>query len=120
MTSDTESYIGLNYHFDDNKFRWVDNTIFNYSNWQNGQPNITLDQYCVVQYRSYWYSRNCNYTSAFICKKDANRNTYQDLAAIQPLKNKFKSSSKNSFCPTRCPDGWAYFNEAKSCYKVWF
>nr|XP_008113584.1 PREDICTED: C-type lectin BpLec-like [Anolis carolinensis] len=66
-------WIGLHDPRQNRRWRWTDESVYNYKSWRNGQPDgYANSEYCVelVCYTAFkqWNDANCKTTNTFICK----------------------------------------------------
>ncbi|XP_071527696.1 macrophage mannose receptor 1-like isoform X2 [Panulirus ornatus] len=70
--SDTSLWIGGRALMDSG-FTWVDETPFDFDNWDKGEPNSMYDaEDCVALYshrQGYWNDQNCGYQQGHVCKR---------------------------------------------------
>ncbi|CAD5120109.1 DgyrCDS8687 [Dimorphilus gyrociliatus] len=111
-TSKTITYwIGLSSRVRDRpqKFQWVDNAPFDYSNWADGEPNgQPYEVQCTEAYsnndRNYgkWNDHDCNSDIGYICQY--RKNAQNEITSAPPP-------------PPRCDNGWDAYNH--NCYKFY-
>ena len=64
-------WIGLNDLGKEAAYKWVDGSIYNYANWEFGQPNdYNRQENCVglIGYRGKWNDQHCQTKASFVCK----------------------------------------------------
>uniref|UniRef100_A0A914PG95 C-type lectin domain-containing protein n=1 Tax=Panagrolaimus davidi TaxID=227884 RepID=A0A914PG95_9BILA len=102
--SNSDFWFGANDLSAQGKWAWIDGTPFRFKDWDNGQPQNSLDNGCgaVIMQGAKWISDNCFKQKPFVC-------TVPALA---------EAKTTTSPPQTECSDGWTYFNYTNSCYKV--
>ena len=69
----TSFWIGLNDRDEENKFRWIDGTVYTgeFSMFASGEPNNGRgrENCVVIKGDGEWNDRNCEQNSLHICKK---------------------------------------------------
>nr|XP_034991462.1 C-type lectin-like [Zootoca vivipara] len=68
-------WIGLYDRNEKRDWKWIDDSVFNYNNWNRLQPNnYDGRQYCVVLQRITgflkWNDRRCDSLNTYICKRE--------------------------------------------------
>ncbi|XP_026517727.1 C-type lectin BpLec-like, partial [Terrapene carolina triunguis] len=65
-------WIGLSDHHGDLSWRWSDHSLFDYKNWDKGQPDsLHKNKHCVVLGSpgfQKWHNYPCDWRFSFICK----------------------------------------------------
>uniref|UniRef100_A0AC35FRV7 C-type lectin domain-containing protein n=1 Tax=Panagrolaimus sp. PS1159 TaxID=55785 RepID=A0AC35FRV7_9BILA len=90
------------------KWSWIDNSTFDFFDWDKGQPQTTTDSVCAsaIMNGAKWRSEDCFIDKPFVCE----------------IKQLLSVSSSTTTTTTRkpniCPDSWIYYNSTNFCYKA--
>uniref|UniRef100_A0A670J6R5 C-type lectin domain-containing protein n=1 Tax=Podarcis muralis TaxID=64176 RepID=A0A670J6R5_PODMU len=69
-------WIGLHDSNENQDWKWLDDSVFNYNNWNRGEPNNYKGgkEYCVELKRwtgfREWNDEPCHHLNTYICKKE--------------------------------------------------
>uniref|UniRef100_A0A7E4VNJ0 C-type lectin domain-containing protein n=1 Tax=Panagrellus redivivus TaxID=6233 RepID=A0A7E4VNJ0_PANRE len=98
ITNSTTIWIGAANNNAQSKWTWTDGTKWSFTDWAAGQPGSATPRCVYLDVKSgLWSSSDCNAKRPYICATPNNA----------------------AKCPPTCPSGWAYYEETKSCYKVY-
>uniref|UniRef100_A0A914QB15 C-type lectin domain-containing protein n=1 Tax=Panagrolaimus davidi TaxID=227884 RepID=A0A914QB15_9BILA len=102
--SNSDFWFGANDLSAQGKWAWIDGTPFQFKDWDNGQPQNSLDNGCgaVIVQGAKWISDNCFKQKPFVCTVPA----LVDEQTTETVPQK------------TCPEGWTYFDYTGFCYKV--
>uniref|UniRef100_A0A914PMP4 C-type lectin domain-containing protein n=1 Tax=Panagrolaimus davidi TaxID=227884 RepID=A0A914PMP4_9BILA len=95
-STSSDFWIGANNILSPGKWSWVDNSTFDFTDWDNGQPQNTTGTVCVASNLNgaKWLSADCFKVKPFVCLVKAKSN------------------------PTICSDSWTYYQKTGFCYKA--
>jgi hypothetical protein len=102
----------------DGSWMWSDGTLFNYTNWQKGNPRTKPKQQCLAIEPSSgkWVSHLCDDMRPYICKTSAIP-TEQPTCPPAPVST--CPACPTSAPPTCCPDDtWTYISRTKKCHYI--
>uniref|UniRef100_A0A914YSI8 C-type lectin domain-containing protein n=1 Tax=Panagrolaimus superbus TaxID=310955 RepID=A0A914YSI8_9BILA len=91
-STDADFWIGANDIQSTNKWSWTDNTSFDFSSWDKGQPQSSAGPVCVssTMNGARWSTFDCFISKPYVCEVKA----------------------------SLCPEGWTYFKRTNFCYKL--
>uniref|UniRef100_A0A914XTR1 C-type lectin domain-containing protein n=1 Tax=Panagrolaimus superbus TaxID=310955 RepID=A0A914XTR1_9BILA len=104
--TNSDFWFGANDLFSQGIWSWMDGAPFHFNDWDNGQPQSSLDNGCgaVLIQGAKWISDNCFKQKPFVC-------TISALSEIKPTTTLAPSQNL-------CSEGWTYFNYTGFCYMV--
>uniref|UniRef100_A0AC34GRD1 C-type lectin domain-containing protein n=1 Tax=Panagrolaimus sp. ES5 TaxID=591445 RepID=A0AC34GRD1_9BILA len=91
-STDIDFWIGANDFQSTDKWSWCDNTNFDFSSWDKGQPQNSSGPLCVssMMNGAKWSAKDCFIAKPYVCEVKA---------AV-------------------CSEGWKYFKSTDFCYKL--
>uniref|UniRef100_A0A914QEI7 C-type lectin domain-containing protein n=1 Tax=Panagrolaimus davidi TaxID=227884 RepID=A0A914QEI7_9BILA len=92
------------------KWSWIDNSTFDFFDWDKGQPQNTTDSVCAsaIMNGAKWQSEDCFIDKPFVCE-------IKQLLSTSPTTTTTTTTTKK---PNICPDSWIYYNSSNFCYKA--
>uniref|UniRef100_A0A914QW41 C-type lectin domain-containing protein n=1 Tax=Panagrolaimus davidi TaxID=227884 RepID=A0A914QW41_9BILA len=103
-SASVDFWIGGNNLYKPGIWTWMDQTPFDFNDWDKGQPQNTSGNNCVAAQMQggRWTADDCFIAKPFVClTRDFSPTTTPSATTIRPKK---------------CLDAWTFWNE--SCYKV--
>lgn len=99
-------WIGANNLKNSGNWSWIDGTLFDFTDWDKGQPQNTSDTNCgaMVLGDSKWIAANCINAKYFVCLIKSQSQTTSAPAATTTIH------------PKTCDNGWTYFSLTGFCY----
>uniref|UniRef100_A0A914PBD7 C-type lectin domain-containing protein n=1 Tax=Panagrolaimus davidi TaxID=227884 RepID=A0A914PBD7_9BILA len=110
--SKNDFWIGANDLISKGKWSWLDNTPFDFTDWDKGEPQNISGANCgaIKMQEGLWTAADCFVQKPFVC---AFSGTSTNLPTTQK-----PAPQTTTIKPKSCPDTWSYYNFTNSCYKV--
>uniref|UniRef100_A0A914PLR7 C-type lectin domain-containing protein n=1 Tax=Panagrolaimus davidi TaxID=227884 RepID=A0A914PLR7_9BILA len=111
--TDDDFWFGANDLYSPQKWTWMDNTPFDFEDWDKGQPEDTSGSDCgaVIMQGGKWRAVDCFLQKPYVCTVPSLDALTTTTVVTTP---KITTTSK----PKSCPDSWTFYETTGFCYRV--
>uniref|UniRef100_A0AC34FKJ6 C-type lectin domain-containing protein n=1 Tax=Panagrolaimus sp. ES5 TaxID=591445 RepID=A0AC34FKJ6_9BILA len=107
-------WIGANDLSTAGNWSWMDNTPFDFTDWDKGQPQNTSFCGAMIMQHGKWITDDCYKEKPFICLVYVT----SDPTTLPPTTPTTTTTTTTPSPPKSCEDSWTFYNFTQSCYKV--